>query len=197
MNKEIKYYTCRKCNKGFSHTIRQGRDPQYCSDECRGSGVNYKPKPTIWHLNCKACKKDWSMQRAKNSGRKPHFCPDCYDVASKERHKQRLKERDRSYSPKKRNAYEEKMVKWLPAAPLIKVLCQGHVKDEDWAIPTSRDRNLITYMANRLGLQYTSMSRYLKPGAMVSAYKADEFAIRLRTTSYTYLGDGLLSGRGD
>ena len=193
MNKEIKYYTCRKCNKGFSHTIRQGRDPQYCSDECRGSGVNYKPKPTIWHLKCKACKKDWSMERAKKSGRKPHFCPDCYDVASKERHKQRLKERDRSYSPKKRNAYEEKMVKWLPVEPLIKVLAQGHVKDEDWAIPTSRDRNLVTYMANRLGLQYTSMTRYLKPGAMVSAYKADEFAIRLRNASNAYLGDGVLS----
>jgi len=193
MNKAIKYYTCRICNKGFSHTIRQGRDPQYCSDECRGSGVNYKPKPTIWHLNCKACKKDWSMQRAKNSGRKPHFCPDCYDVASKERHKQRLKERDRSYSPKKRNAYEEKMVKWLPVEPLMRILAQGHIKDEDWAIPTSRDRNLITYMANRLGLQYTSMTRYLKPGAMVSAYKADEFAIRLRNASNAYLGDGLLS----
>ena len=197
MNKEIKYYTCRKCNKGFSHTIRQGRDPQYCSDECRGSGVNYKPKPTIWHLNCKACKKDWSMERAKNSGRKPHFCPDCYDIASKERHKQRLKERDRSYSPKIRNAYEEKMVKWLPVEPLIRVLAQGHIKDEDWAIPTSRDRNLITYMANRLGLQYTSMTRYLKPGAMVSAYKADEFAIRLRNASNAHLGDGVLSGGRD
>ena len=197
MNKEIKYYTCRKCNKDFSHTIRRGRDPQYCSDECRGSGVNYKPKPTIWRLNCKACKKDWSMERAKKSGRKPHFCPDCYDGASKERHKKRLKERDRSYSPKQRNAYEEKMVKWLPVEPLIRVLAQGHVKDEDWAIVDSRDRNLITYMANRLGLQYTSMTRYLKPGAMVSAYKADEFAIRLRNASNAYLGDGVLSGGRD
>ena len=137
------------------------------------------------------------MERVKNSGRKPHFCPDCYDVASKERHKNRLKERDRSYSPKTRNAYEEKMVKWLPVEPLMKILAQGHIKDEDWAIPTSRDRNLITYMANRLGLQYTSMTRYLKPGAMVSAYKADEFAIRLRNASNAYLGDGLLSGGGD
>jgi hypothetical protein len=199
MNKEIKYYTCRKCNKGFSHTIRQGRDPQYCSDECRGTSVDKRAKPLIWHLNCKACKKDWSMQRAKNSGRKPHFCPDCYDVASKERHKQRLRERDRSYVPKEskesRNLRDEKMVKWLPIEPLLKVLERGHIKEEDWAIVDSRDRGLTTYMANRLGLQYTSMTRYLKPGAMVSAYKADEFAIRLRNASNAYLGYGVLPTR--
>jgi hypothetical protein len=197
MNKEIKYYTCRKCNKGFSHTIRQGRDPQYCSDECRGTSVDKKAKPLIWHLNCKACKKDWSMERVKQSGRKPHFCPDCYEVASKERHKKRLRDRDRSYVPKEskesRNLRDEQMVKWLPFAPLLKVLEQGHIKDEDWAIATSRDRGLTTYMALRLGLQYTSMTRYLKPGAMVSAYKADEFAIRLRNASNTYLGNGVLS----
>jgi phosphoglycolate phosphatase-like HAD superfamily hydrolase len=133
------------------------------------------------------------MERVKNSGRKPHFCPDCYDVANKERHKKRQKERDRSYVHKKERAYgEEKMVMWLPVEPLIKILKQSHIKDEDWAIATSRDRSLTTYMANRLGLQYTSMSRYLEPGAMVSAYKADEFAIRLRIASYTYLGNGVL-----
>jgi len=196
MKKEIKHYTCRKCNKGFSHTIRQGRDPQYCSDECRGTGLDRTAKPLIWHLNCKACKKDWSMERVKQSGRKPHFCPDCYEVASKERHKNRLKERDRSYTPKEskesRNLREEKMVMWLPFEPLLKVLERGHIKEEDWAIATSRDRGLTTYMALRLGLQYTSMTRYLKPGAMVSAYKADEFAIRLRIASNTHLGYGVL-----
>jgi|LakMenEpi03Aug12_release.lakeMendotaPanAssembly.Ray.scaffolds.fasta_scaffold289301_3 hypothetical protein len=199
MNKEIKYYTCRKCNKDFSAPIRQGRDPQYCSDECRGTSVDKKAKPLIWHLNCKACKKDWSMERIKQSGRKPHFCPDCYEVASKERHKKRQKERDRSYVPKEskesRNLREEQMVKWLPFEPLLKVLERGHIKEEDWAIATSRDRGLTTYMALRLGLQYTSMTRYLKPGAMVSAYKADEFAIRLRNASNTYLGYGVLSTR--
>ena len=137
------------------------------------------------------------MQRTKNSGRKPHFCPDCYEVASKERHKQRLRERDRSYvskeSKESRNLRDEKMVKWLPIEPLLKVLERGHIKEEDWAIVDSRDRGLTTYMANRLGLQYTSMTRYLKPGAMVSAYKADEFAIRLRNASSTYLGYGVLS----
>jgi len=196
MNKEIKYYTCRKCNKGFSHTIRQGRDPQYCSDECRGSGIDRKAKPLIWHLNCKACKKDWSMERVKQSGRKPHFCPDCYEVASKERHKNRLKERDRSYvakeSKESRSQRDEQMVKWLPFEPLLKELSQGHIKDEDWAIATSRDRSLIMYMANRLGLQYTSMTRYLKPGAKITAYKADEFAVRLRIAPDTYLGYGIL-----
>ncbi len=179
--------------------IRQGRDPQYCSDDCRGTSVDKKAKPLIWHLNCKACKKDWSMERIKQSGRKPHFCPDCYEVASKERHKKRQKERDRSYVPKEskesRNLREEKMVMWLPFEPLLKVLERGHIKDEDWAIVDSRDRGLTTYMANRLGLQYTSMTRYLKPGAMVSAYKADEFAIRLRNASNTYLGYGVLSTR--
>jgi len=197
MKKAIKYYRCRKCNIDFSAPIRQGRDPQYCSDECRGTSVDKKAKPLIWHLNCKACKKDWSMERVKQSGRKPHFCPDCYEVASKERHKKRQKERDRSYVPKEskesRNLRDEQMVKWLPFAPLLKVLEQGHIKDEDWAIATSRDRGLTTYMALRLGLQYTSMTRYLKPGAMVSAYKADEFAIRLRNASNTYLGNGVLS----
>jgi len=136
------------------------------------------------------------MERVKQSGRKPHFCPDCYEVASKERHKNRLKERDRSYTPKEskesRNLREEKMVMWLPFEPLLKVLERGHIKEEDWAIATSRDRGLTTYMALRLGLQYSSMTRYLQPGAMVSAYKADEFAIRLRIASYTYLGNGVL-----
>ena len=133
------------------------------------------------------------MERAKNSGRKPHFCPDCYEVASKERHKKRQKERDRGYAPKKERSYsEEKMVMWLPVEPLIKILKEGHIKDEDWAIATSRDRSLVTYMATRLGLQYTSVTRYLEPGATISAYKADEFAIRLRTASYAHLGDGVL-----
>ena len=193
MKKAIKYYTCRGCKLGFSAPIRQGRDPQYCSDQCRGKDVDKTAKPTIWHLNCKACKKDWSMERVKNSGRKPHFCPDCYEVASKERHKNRQKERDRSYVSKKERAYgEEKMVMWLPFKPLLKVLLQGHVKDEDWAVVDSRDRSTVTYMATRLGLQYTSMTRYLKPDATISAYKADEFAIRLRTTSYAHLGVGVL-----
>jgi hypothetical protein len=84
------------------------------------------------------------------------------------------------------------MIKWIPFEPLIKVLLQGHIKDEDWAVVDSRDRSTTTYMANKLGLQYSSMTRYLQPGAMVSAYKADEFAIRLRTASYTYLGNGFL-----
>ena len=196
MKKAIKYYTCRACNTSFNHTIRQGRDPQYCSDDCRGTSVDKKAKPLIWHLNCKYCKKDWSMERVKQSGRKPHFCPDCYEVANKERHKKRLRERDRSYVPKEskesRNLREEKMVMWLPFEPLLKVLERGHIKEEDWAIATSRDRGLTTYMALRLGLQYTSMTRYLKPGAMVSAYKADEFAIRLRIASNTHLGYGVL-----
>ncbi len=193
MKKAIKYYRCRACNKDFSAPIRQGRDPQYCSNECRGTVPHQKPRPKIWYLNCKYCKKDWSMERVKQSGRKPHFCPDCYDVASKERHKKRQKERDRSYTPEKERSYgEEKMVMWLPAEPLIKVLKQGHIKDEDWAIPTSRDRSLITYMAIKLGLEYTSVARYLEPGATISAYKADEFAIRLRIASYAYLGNGVL-----
>jgi len=193
MKKAIKYYTCRACNTSFNHTIRQGRDPQYCSNDCRGKDVDKTAKPTIWHLNCKACKKDWSMERVKNSGRKPHFCPDCYDVASKERHKKRQKERDRSYVPKTERALaDQKMIKWLPFEPLVKVLLQGHIKDEDWAVADSRDRSTITYMANKLGLQYSSMSRYLEPGAKINAYKADEFAIRLRIASYTYLGCGVL-----
>ena len=193
MKKAIKYYKCRKCNIDFSAPIRQGRDPQYCSNECRGSVPHKKPRPTIWHLNCKACKKDWSMERLKKSGRKPHFCPDCYEVANKERHKKRQRERDRSYTIRKeRNVHEQKMVKWIPAEPLIKVLKQGHIKDEDWAIATSRDRSLITYMAIKLGLEYTSVARYLEPDAKISAYKADEFAIRLRIAPYTHLGNGFL-----
>ena len=133
------------------------------------------------------------MERLKKSGRKPHFCPDCYEVANKERHKKRQRERDRSYTIRKeRNVYEQKMVKWLPAEPLIKVLKQGHIKDEDWAVVDSRDRSTITYMANKLGLQHSSMSRYLEPGAKINAYKADEFAISLRIASHTYLGNGFL-----
>ena len=96
MKKEIKYYTCRGCKLDFSAPIRQGRDPQYCSDKCRG----VKQGPTVWTLTCKTCKKDWSLVRTNNGGRKPHFCPDCYESSNKERHKQRLKERDRSYAPK-------------------------------------------------------------------------------------------------
>jgi hypothetical protein len=193
MKKAIKYYTCRACNANFNHTIRQGRDPQYCSDQCRGKDVDKTAKPTIWHLNCKACKKDWSMERVKQSGRKPHFCPDCYEVANKERHNKRQKERDRSYVPKTERALtEQKMIKWIPFEPLIKVLLQGHIKDEDWAVVDSRDRSTITYMANKLGLQYSSMARYLEPDAKINAYKADEFAIRLRNAPYAYLGNGFL-----
>jgi phosphoglycolate phosphatase-like HAD superfamily hydrolase len=133
------------------------------------------------------------MERTKQSGRKPHFCPDCYEVANKERHKKRLKERNRSYDIKKERTFgEEKMVMWLPFEPLLEVLKQSHIKDEDWAIPTSRDRSLVTYLANRLGLQYTSVARYIEPGATISAYKADEFAIRLRIASYAHLGNGFL-----
>ena len=193
MKKAIKYYTCRACSTSFNHTIRQGRDPQYCSDDCRGKDVDKKAKPTIWHLNCKYCKKDWSMERVKQSGRKPHFCPDCYEVANKERHNKRQKERDRSYVPKTERALaDQKMIKWIPFEPLIKVLLQGHIKDEDWAVVDSRDRSTVTYMATKLGLQYSSMTRYLQPGALVSAYKADEFAIRLRNAPYAYLGNGFL-----
>jgi hypothetical protein len=47
-------------------------------------------------------------------------------------------------------------------------------------------------MAIKLGLEYTSVARYLEPGATISAYKADEFAIRLRIASYAYLGNGVL-----
>ena len=49
-----------------------------------------------------------------------------------------------------------------------------------------------TDLATKLGLQYSSMTRYLQPGALVSAYKADEFAIRLRNAPYAYLGNGFL-----
>ena len=191
MKKAIKYYTCRKCKINFSHTIRQGRDPQYCSDGCRGQNADKTPRPTIWNLTCKCCNKEWSMERVKNSGRKPHFCPECHGDASKKRHLKRLKERDRSYAST-RNDYEEKMVKWLPAEPLLKVLLQSHVKNEDWAIVDSRDRSTITYMAARLGIEYSSMRRYVEPNAKINAYKGDEFAIRLRIASHAYLGNGFL-----
>jgi hypothetical protein len=193
MKKEIKHYTCRKCNTDFSAPIRQGRDPQYCSDQCRGKDVDRTAKPTIWHLNCKACKKDWSMERVKQSGRKPHFCPDCYDVANKERHKQRLKERDRSYVSKKELALaEQKMVNFVPVKPLIDYLKQNLIKNEDWAVVTSRDRSAQTQMAAKLGTDYNSLTYWLRPGAMMNVYKADEYAIRLRTTPNAYLGNKLL-----
>ena len=193
MKKEIKHYTCRKCNTDFSAPIRQGRDPQYCSDNCRGKDVDKTAKPTIWHLNCKACKKDWLMERVKQSGRKPHFCPDCYEVANKERHKQRLKERDRSYVSKKELALaEQKMVNFVPAKPLIDYLKQNLIKNEDWAVVTSRDRSAQTQMAAKLGTDYNSLTYWLRPGAMMNVYKADEYAIRLRTTPNAYLGNKLL-----
>ena len=184
MNKITKHLKCKRCKKDFTLVTRKGRDPQYCSDECR------KPTtPTVWNLTCRCCEKEWSMERLNNGGRKPHFCPECYGDASKRRHLRRLKERKRGV----RNAYEETMVKWIPAEPLMRVLAHGHIKDEDWAIATSRDRSLLTYMGQKLGINYTAIARYIKPGAKINAYKADEFAIRLRTTPHTYLGDGLLS----
>lgn len=128
-----------------------------------------------------------------NGGRKPHYCPDCYEVGKKERHQKRMKDYKKR-SRTRKNA-DELMVKWLPAAPLIQYLAIGHVKDEDWAIATSRDRHLVMYMAERLGLKYTSMVRYMQPNARINAYKADEYAIKLRHTPYAYLGVGVLSLR--
>lgn len=189
MKKETKHYTCRKCNTDFSAQIRQGRDPQYCSDKCRG--VNQGP--TVWTLTCKTCKKDWSVVRTNNGGRKPHFCPDCYESSNKERHKQRLKERDRSYVSKKELALaEQKMVNFVPAKPLIDYLKQNLIKNEDWAVVTSRDRSAQTQMAAKLGTDYNSLTYWLRPGAMMNVYKADEYAIRLRTTPNAYLGNKLL-----
>ncbi len=128
-----------------------------------------------------------------NGGRKPHYCPDCYEVGKKERHLKRNKDYKKRYRTRK--DVDEVMVKWLPAEPLIRYLAAGHVKDEDWAIATSRDRHLVNYMAMRLGLQYTSMTRYMQPGARINAYKADEYAIKLRHTPNAYLGVGVLSLR--
>jgi len=188
MKKEIKYYTCRKCNADFSAQIRQGRDPQYCSNKCRG--VNQGP--TVWILTCKTCKKDWSLVRTNNGGRKPHFCPDCYESSNKERHKQRLKERDRSYVPKNKNDDKFKMVDFVPVKPLIDYLKQNLIKNEDWAVVTSRDRSAQTQMATKLGTDYNSLRYWLRPGAMINVYKADEYAIRLRTTPNAYLGNKFL-----
>lgn len=182
MKKLDKHYTCRKCKKQWSEQPRRGKDPEYCSDECRGKNKN---GIRIWSLVCRACNKEWTHQA--KGGPKPHFCPDCYEQASYERHKKRMRERDRSYVTKD-SVNGEKMVKWIPAEPLIKVLEQGLMKNEDWAVATSRDRSKQTQMADKLGLNYNNISRYLEPGAMMNAYKADEFAIRLRTTSNTYLG---------
>lgn len=188
MKKEIKYYTCRGCKLDFSAPIRQGRDPQYCSDKCRG----VKQGPTVWTLTCKTCKKDWSLVRTNNGGRKPHFCPDCYESSNKERHKQRLKERDRSYAPKNKDDDKFKMVDFVPVKPLIDYLKQNLIKNEDWAVVTSRDRSAQTQMATKLGTDYNSLRYWLRPGAMMNVYKADEYAIRLRTTSNAYLGDKFL-----
>jgi hypothetical protein len=130
------------------------------------------------------------MVKPKNSGRKPHFCGDCHAEGKKKRHQSRVK--DYKGRVRSRNACEETLVKWIPAEPLIKYLAQGHIKDEDWAIAASRDRSLINYMASKIGIQYTSMTRYMQPGAKINAYKGDEYAIRLRNTPYAYLGDGVL-----
>jgi 5'-3' exonuclease len=42
------------------------------------------------------------------------------------------------------------------------------------------------------GTDYNSLTYWLRPGAMMNVYKADEYAIRLRTTSNAYLGNKLL-----
>ena len=188
MKKETKHYTCRKCNTDFSAQIRQGRDPYYCSDKCRV----IKKGPTVWTLTCKTCKKDWSLVRINNGGRKPHFCPDCYESSNKERHKQRLKERDRSYAPKNKGDDKFKMVDFVPVKPLIDYLKQNLIKNEDWAVVTSRDRSAQTQMATKLGTDYNSLRYWLRPGAMINVYKADEYAIRLRTTPNAYLGNKFL-----
>ena len=187
MEKPIKRLTCRACKKNFELKACVGKYPEYCSNECR------KPSgPKIWHMVCKGCNKEWSMEKP-NGGRKPHYCPDCYEVGKKERHLKRNKDYKKRYRTRK--DVDEVMVKWLPAEPLIRYLAAGHVKDEDWAIATSRDRHLVNYMAMRLGLQYTSMTRYMQPGARINAYKADEYAIKLRHTPNAYLGVGVLSLR--
>ena len=188
MKKEIKHYTCRKCNEGFSAPIRQGRDPQYCSDKCRGTNQG----PTVWTLTCKTCNIQWSKV---HSGRKPHFCPDCYDSSMKERHRARMRERDRSYVPKGKNDDRDEMVSFVPAKPLIDYLAQSLYKNEDWAVATSRDRSAQTQMAAKLGLDYNSLTYWLRPGAEMNVYKADEYAIRLRTTPNAYLGNKLLCNK--
>ncbi len=125
-------------------------------------------------------------------GRKPHFCPDCYESSNRERHNNRQKERDRSYAPKNKDDDKFKMVDFVPAKPLIDYLGQNLIKNEDWAVVTSRDRSAQTQMAAKLGTDYNSLTYWLRPGAMMNVYKADEYAIRLRTTSNAYLGDKFL-----
>jgi len=84
------------------------------------------------------------------------------------------------------------MVDFVPTKPLIDYLKQNLVKNEDWAVVTSRDRSAQTQMAAKLGTDYNSLRYWLRPGAMMNAYKADEFAIRMRTTSNAYLGNKFL-----
>lgn len=182
MKKPDKHYTCRACKKEWSAPPRQGKDPEYCSDKCRGKNKNGL---RTWNLVCKTCNKEWTLQA--KGGRKPHFCPECYKTSAYERHKRRMRERDRSYVTDD-SVHGEKMVKWIPAEPLIKFLQQSLFNNDDWSIPTSRDRSAQTQMANRLGVGYNDMTRYMKPGAMMNAYIADKYAIALRPTPNTYLG---------
>ena len=103
-----------------------------------------------------------------------------------------MRERDRSYVPKGKNDDKDEMVSFVSAKPLIDYLSQNLYKNEDWAVATSRDRSAQTQMAAKLGLDYNSLTYWLRPGAEMNVYKADEYAIRLRTTPNTYLGYGFL-----
>jgi len=126
------------------------------------------------------CGKEW--MRVIVAGRKPHYCKECAKIVNHKRavtiarSKAKTKRIYRSYEdmPPLRN-----MIRWLPAKPLTDYLDSKVPKDkDDWGVPNQPKKTYFDEMGAIIGVDDAGVRVLCQPGKLISAYKADEFAIR-------------------
>ena len=179
---------CRKCKVVFPRRDFTKRMPNLCP-------VCIVIVPKVKIITCKKCKVNLPPQGA---GRKKQHCPDCHKIYIRE-----LKRKNKTNARKKRamdklesNFLDIPMVERVLVKPLLDYLRSIHFNDNDWAAKTDNDINQTAWMAKKLGVTTTYMAHYVTPkDATIRVWLADKFAIRLRTTPTTYLGDKFLCSR--
>ena len=179
---------CRKCKVVFPRRDLTKRMPSLCP-------VCIAIVPHVKILTCKKCKIDLPPQ---GTGRKKQHCFDCHKIYLKETKRKIKTNAKKKYALDKLNSnfQEMPMIQRVPVKPLLDYLRSIHLDDSDWASKASTaDEHLRTWMAQKLGVTTTYMAHYVTPNATIRVWLADKFAIRLRTTPTTYLGDKFLCSR--